>query len=205
LADTALDLAYALNVTLQQHGKPPLDINNIRPFVSLGGAAMLKLGFGKTAADPEYEGLRNYFLGIYSRNLSRQTRLFPGMEHVLDTLDRRAVPWGIVTNKPGWLTEPLLEALHLKHRASCIISGDTLPYSKPRPEPLLHACSLMDSSPENTVYVGDARRDIEAGKNAGMHTVLARYGYIDADDEPDNWGADAAIDDPVEILAWLQI
>ena len=204
LADTAPDMAFALNKLRQQRGKPPLEFDKIRPVVSLGGAAMIKLAFNLTVDDTEFEALRKNFLEIYSQNIFRNTRLFPGMDHVLDTLEANNCQWGIVTNKPGWLTGPLLEAMELDNRASCVISGDTLPYNKPRPEPLLHACSLMDCSPGDTVYIGDARRDIEAGKNAGMSTIIARYGYIENGEVPDTWGADVIIDTPLEILEWLK-
>ena len=163
LADTAPDLAKALNQTLEQHGRVTLPFEIIRPVVSLGGAAMIELGFGITDADPLYESLRKQFLDNYFADIANSTQLFAGMEEVLDQLETNHYLWGIVTNKPGWLTAPLLAALNLEKRPDCIISGDTLSQRKPHPAPLLHACKLLTRPPEFAVYVGDAQRDIEAG------------------------------------------
>ena len=203
LVDTAPDLASALNRTLVNHGRQPLTYDAIRPSVSLGGVAMIKLGFNLDESDPDFAPLRNEFLAIYRDNLSHHSRLFPGMEQVLAGLDEMKASWGIVTNKPGWLTNPLMEALHLDTRTDCIVSGDTLEQRKPHPAQLFHACELLQRVPAETLYVGDARRDIEAGVNAGMTTLVAAYGYIDTNENPENWGADGMIDSPEEIMAWV--
>ena len=203
LVDTAPDLANALNRTLVNHGRQPLTYDAIRPSVSLGGVAMIKLGFNLDESDPDFTPLRNEFLAIYRDNLSHHSRLFPGMEQVLAGLDEIKASWGIVTNKPGWLTNPLMEALHLDTRTACIVSGDTLEQRKPHPAQLFHACELLQRVPAETLYVGDARRDIEAGVNAGMTTLVAAYGYIDTNENPENWGADGMIDSPEEIMAWV--
>ena len=203
LVDTAPDLANALNRTLVNHGRQPLTFDAIRPSVSLGGVAMIKLGFNLDESDPDFTPLRNEFLAIYRDNLSHHSRLFPGMEQVLAGLNEMKASWGIVTNKPGWLTNPLMEALHLDTRTDCIVSGDTLEQRKPHPAQLFHACELLQRVPAETLYVGDARRDIEAGVNAGMTTLVAAYGYIDTNENPENWGADGMIDSPEEIMAWV--
>ena len=203
LVDTAPDLADALNRTLVNHGRQPLTFDAIRPSVSLGGVAMIKLGFNLDESDPDFTPLRNEFLAIYRDNLSHHSCLFPGMEQVLAGLDEMKASWGIVTNKPGWLTNPLMEALHLDTRTDCIVSGDTLEQRKPHPAQLFHACELLQRVPAETLYVGDARRDIEAGVNAGMTTLVAAYGYIDTTENPENWGADGMIDSPEEIMAWV--
>lgn len=205
LVDTAPDLAYALNRTLINHGRQALPFETIRPSVSLGGVAMVKLGFNLDETDPEFTPLRNEFLAIYRDNLSRHSRLFPGMEQALARLEEMNVSWGIVTNKPGWLTNPLMQALQLDTRTACIVSGDTLEQRKPHPAPLLHACELLQSTPEETIYVGDARRDIEAGASAGMTTLVAAYGYIETDENPADWGGDGLVDSPEEILSWVRV
>ena len=177
----------------------------IRPVVSLGGAAMIELGFGITDNDPSFASLRQRFLDNYFEDIALNTRLFDGIKEVLDQLEFNQYRWGIVTNKPGWLTTPLLASLGLSDRPGCVVSGDTLPQRKPHPAPLLHACQLLDLEPESVVYVGDALRDIEAGRKAGMKTIIARYGYISTEEKPDDWGADSIIDSPVELLAWLEL
>ena len=204
LVDTAPDLAFALNRALVGRGREPLPFETIRPSVSLGGAALVKLGFGLDMADPEFTPARDEFLAIYRDNLATHSRLFPGMEQVLDRLEQTGVSWGIVTNKPAWLTDPLTQALQLDTRTPCIVSGDTLEQRKPHPAPLLHACKLLQCEPHETVYIGDDRRDVAAGTSAGMATLVASYGYIAPDEEPRDWGADGFIDSPEDILPWIR-
>ena len=111
--------------------------------------------------------------------------------------------WGVVTNKPAWLTDPLLEQIGLSERAACVVSGDTVAERKPHPAPMLHACQLAGSEAHQCLYVGDAARDIEAGRRAGMKTLVALFGYIGEDEQPDSWGADGMIAHPAELLDWI--
>ena len=141
---------------------------------------------------------------LYRDNIARNTRPFPGTDELLDELERRSYPWGVVTNKPGWLTDPLLKALGLFDRAACVVSGDTLETRKPHPAPMLHACARIGSRPEQCVYVGDAERDVEAGRNAGMRTLVALFGYFQAHDRPQTWRADGMIRTPGDLLDWLE-
>lgn len=203
LADTAPDLAFALNSVLQEQGKAMLSFDTIRPHVSHGGPALIKLGFGLSPDETGFAPLRERMLEIYLANLTRETRLFPGMAQLLDWLESRGMAWGVVTNKPGWLTHPLMEQLNLAHRAVSIVAGDTVPNRKPHPEPMLLACEHSGCSSAECLYVGDAERDIEAGRNAGMHTLVAAYGYLGPQDHPETWGADAIIDSPQGIIDWL--
>ena len=203
LLDTAPDLAHALNFVLQENARDPLPLERIRRVVSHGGRALIELGFGPEHDTPDLESLRQQLLAYYQQHLSEHTRLFPGMEIVLETLASREIPWGIVTNKPGWLTEPLLRQMQLFGQAACIISGDSLPERKPHPAPLLHASTLMGIRPESCLYVGDAERDIEAGRRAGMTTLAALYGYLLEEDRPETWRADGCIRAPEELLDWL--
>ena len=204
LLDTAPDLAWALNELRRRHGQAEMPFEQIRPSVSHGGLALIKTGFGLEPGQPETEPLRQELLSIYSDNIARHTRPFPGMAELLQQLEQQHINWGVVTNKPAWLTGPLLEALGLAEQAACIVSGDTLPERKPDPAPMLHACSLAGSQPEECIYVGDAQRDIEAGHRAGIRTVVALFGYIGPHDRPAEWGADICVRKPVEILDWIQ-
>ncbi len=203
LLDTAPDMAQALNRLRQEQGQEALPTAVIRPWVSHGAVGLLKVGFGLEPTAPHFEDLRRRFLDIYQADLATDTRLFPGMDEVLRRLESRNLPWGVVTNKPGWLTEPLLKALGLCRRAACIVSGDTTPNRKPHPEPLLHACRLTGVAAAHCLYVGDAERDIQAGVGAGMATVVARYGYLADHETPEGWGADGLVDHPAELLDWL--
>ncbi len=153
-----------------------------------------------TATAPRFESLRQRFLQIYSERLAVDTRLFDGMAEVLDYLERSPLPWGIVTNKPTWLTEPLLSALQLADRTACLVCGDTLTERKPHPLPLLHAARQLAVAPEHCVYIGDAERDVQAGRAAGMRTVVAGFGYIDATEDVDAWQADVITQTPATLL-----
>jgi phosphoglycolate phosphatase len=202
-ADTAPDMAYALNRLLESHNRPPLPFDRIRPQVSHGGRAMIGIGFGLEPGDQGFDDLRREFLDIYAANLVRETAPFPGMLDLLDTLEIQGVPWGIVTNKPAWLTDPLMQTLGLAERAACIVSGDTASRAKPHPEPLLHACRLIDVDPSRCWYVGDAERDIAAGRAAGTGTLVALFGYLEIGEDPTDWGADGMIREPLDVLGWL--
>jgi phosphoglycolate phosphatase len=203
LADTAPDLAYALNQTLQHYQRPTLPYETIRPVVSHGGIALIKLGFGITPEIPGFEQRRQFLLDVYLNNLCRETVLFAGMDDVLTGLESRRLPWGIVTNKPAWLTDPLMRAMGLDRRAGCVISGDTCANRKPHPQPILHACELLDCEPESTWYVGDAGRDMEAGRAAGCITIGALYGYLHPQDPPADWQSDLNIEYPERLLELL--
>lgn len=203
LADTAPDLAYALNQTLIRHGRQALPFEQIRPHVSHGGIALIRAGFGIEPSHPEFQRYRDDMLATYQEHIARETTLFPGMEQVLTQLEQHAIGWGIVTNKPAWLTDPLMVGMGLNRRAACIVSGDTTPNSKPHPGPILHACALTRTPPRECLYIGDAERDIVAGREAGTTTLTALFGYLDAADRPDTWGADDSIASPTQILEKL--
>jgi len=203
LLDTAPDLANALNFVLHSNGHAPLPFEKIRPAVSHGGAALISLGFSLPQEHPDFDARRQELLDYYKNNIAEHTRLFPGMAEVLAYIESHDLKWGIVTNKPGWLTEPLLAALQLHERAAVIVSGDTLDERKPHPAPLLHACKLIDTDPRHCLYVGDAERDVQAGHNAGMTTLVALFGYLLENDQPETWGASALINRPGDILDWL--
>jgi len=202
LLDTAPDMGGALNLLRAEHDLEPLPAATIRPAVSHGAMRLVALGFPEAAGD-DFEALRLRFLELYAANLAVGTRLFPGFDTVLDSLEARGLPWGIVTNKPGWLTDPLLAALGLDRRAACAVSGDTLAERKPHPLPLLHAARLLRVEPERCVYVGDAERDIQAGRAAGMTTIVAAYGYISADEDLRQWQPHGVVNAPDELLDWL--
>lgn len=203
LADTAPDLAYALNETLRHFGRDPLPFEAIRPVVSHGGIALIRLGFDLEPDDAEFEPRRRHLLEVYRDNLCRGTRLFDGMEAVLRELEYRTLPWGVVTNKPSWLTDPLLQAMGLTERAGTIVSGDTCAERKPHPMPIEYACRQLQVAPGRTLYVGDAGRDIQAGRAAGTRTAAALFGYLLPDDDPRDWPADHWLDRPGQLLDLL--
>lgn len=203
LADTAPDLAAALNHVLIKHQQAPLPYETIRPVVSHGGIALTTLGFGEN--HPDFDNIYKELLAHYQANIANETCLFEGMSELLTQLEANNINWGVVTNKPGWLTEPLLEALNLTSRASTIVSGDTLKERKPHPAPILYACNQAGSEAQECLYIGDAERDIEAGNRAGMLSIVALFGYIAESDKPDTWGAHALINSPQEIMPLIQL
>ena len=205
LIDTAPDLGHALNLQLIRHGKPPLADAAIRPFASHGSRGLVGLGFDITPKDNNFINMRDEYLAIYDTVFTRSPVLLPGIADLLQTIETKGLKWGIVTNKPRRFTMPLIESMGLHKRAACVVSGDDAPQPKPSPVTLLMACEKVGVLPENCIYVGDAERDIQAGRAAGMKTVVALFGYIDVSDKPQDWGADALIEVPSELLEALKI
>lgn len=202
LLDTALDMAHALNRLRVAEGLEELAFARIRPLVSHGAPRLIRFAFD----DPEparFDALRLRFLEIYRSAIAVHTRIFDGFEGVLAVIERAGMRWGIVTNKPGWLTMPLLEQLGLAARSGCIVSGDTLAERKPHPLPLLHAAGLLGLQPDECVYLGDAERDVQAARNAGMIPLVAGFGYLNDGEDPAAWQPDAVIGRPDELLEWL--
>ncbi|MFQ5468960.1 MAG: HAD family hydrolase [Gammaproteobacteria bacterium] len=204
LIDTAPDLAYTLNLLREENGLATIPYEKIRPSVSNGANAILNVGFDADPTQVEFTRLKKRFLEIYLENLSSKSILFPGMDKLLNEIEGLQMNWGVVTNKPGYLTEPLMSDLNLDRRAACIVSGDSTNSRKPDPEPLMHACRQIDVMSGNCLYVGDAQRDIEAGRRAGMKTLVALFGYINQSDCPKDWHADGMISHPGEILDWIE-
>ena len=168
----------------------------------MGARGLLGVGLDVTPEHPDYAAMRDEFLAHYEANLCRETQLFPGMAELLDELERRGLKWGIVTNKAERYTHPLLKLLGVDHRAACVIGGDTTGKTKPDPAPLFAAAERMGIAAKNCIYVGDDRRDVQAGRAAGMKTIVVKFGYLHGND-PETWQADAMIDAPGELLEHL--
>jgi phosphoglycolate phosphatase len=203
LADSAGDLAGAVNRIRHDRGLPAVPGSALRPHASAGARGWLHAGMGIGPGDDEYVALRDRFLAYYAAMLAETTTLFDGVCALLDALDARRMPWGIVTNKADRYTRPLVEALGLATRASAIISGDTTAHAKPHPAPLLHAAGVLAVPAPQCVYVGDDLRDVIAGNAAGMATIVAEYGYLGEQGCADNWPAQGWIAAPLELLDWL--
>ena len=203
LVDTAPDLAYALNLQRERHGLTALPLDDIRPFASHGSRGLLHKGFGLTMDNPEFETMRTEYLAIYDEVFARSPVLFSGMAEVLAHIESQGLRWGVVTNKPRRFTEPMMHVMGLSRRAACVVSGDDAARAKPYPDTLLLACTQMSVKPQQCLYIGDAERDIEAGRTAGMKTVLAMYGYLDEQDQTEQWGADATIEQPLDLIALI--
>lgn len=201
LIDTAPDMAAALNNLLLEEGYNPLPLESIRPLVSQGGLVLTQLGFGEYVTAQEIEPLRQRYLQHYRDIVADNSVLFDGMEEVLITLEKNNLLWGIVTNKPEWLTTPLLKQMNLNQRSSVVICGDTLEFKKPHPQPLIVAAETIGIKCENCIYVGDDKRDIDAGNSANMITLSAAYGYIEANTNLADWKADGNLDQPLDLLS----
>ncbi len=203
LADTAPDLGHALNRQRVARGMPALPIEQIRPQASAGSRGLLNLGFNIKPGDNDYESMRDEFLYFYTERLCHDTCLFPGVDELLDELEIRDLPWGIVTNKPARFAHPLIQMLGLTQRVACVICGDETNNTKPHPEPLLAASNKIAISPTSCIYLGDDIRDVQASLAAGMQPIVARYGYLGNDQPPENWGTSYLIDHPTELLNYL--
>jgi 2-phosphoglycolate phosphatase len=203
LADTAADLGYAVNQQRVARGLEALPMDLLRPLVSQGARGMLRAAFGLLPEHEEYAAFRDEFLDLYAANLLRDTRLFEGMQGLLDDLERQGLLWGIVTNKLARYTEPLVAGLGLTPRAACVISGDTCARAKPHPDPLLEAAARMRLPAGECLYVGDDHRDVHAAHAAGMQCLVAGYGYLGDGTPPGEWGGLAIISHPREVLNFL--
>jgi phosphoglycolate phosphatase len=205
LADSAPDLAGAANELRAMHGLAPLPFEQLRPLVGSGARGMVGVSFGVGPADERYDALKADFLRLYEARLLCETVVFPQVRPLLDRLAVHGLTWGIVTNKAVRLAGPLVQGLELDRRSAVLIGGDSTPFAKPHPEPLLEAARRLGLQPERCAYVGDDPRDIQAGRAAGMATLAAAWGYLGAGESVDTWGADAVIHSPNQLLNWLDL
>ena len=201
LIDTAPDMGKALNNLLIEENLAPIPLDIIRPHVSQGALVLTRLGFSEQVAECQIEPLRLRYLDHYRAIVANDSVLFDCFEQVLARLEDQGIPWGIVTNKPEWLTTPLLEQLALSHRAAVVICGDTLEQRKPHPLPLIVAAETLGIACENCIYIGDDKRDIDAGRAANMKTLIAAYGYINHGTILDEWQAGGIIEHPLDLLS----
>ena len=200
LADTAPDLVAATNELLIARNLAAKPYEFLRPYASAGARGLLEGAFGINPEHADFIPLRDEFFSNYEKALLVESKLFDDMHHLLDAMDEAKLPWGIVTNKSHRFTNPLVELMGLSHRSASTVSGDTTPYSKPHPEPILHAARAANIDPTKSLYVGDDIRDVIAGKAAGMKTVAAAYGYCGCKEPPDAWGADFVINSPLDLM-----
>jgi phosphoglycolate phosphatase len=202
LADTAPDLADAVNRMLAEQGREPLPLSRLRPFASAGARGLLQVAFGVRPDDPDYPALRETFLEYYAESTCRHTRLFPGIAELLEALRARHVPWGIVTNKATRFTESIVAALKLE--PDCVACGDTTPHLKPHPASLLHAARQLDLPAAACLYLGDDLRDMKAAQAAGARPIAVEWGYHHPDHGgPGTWNAAAVISHPMEVVNLL--
>ncbi len=202
LVDTAPDLVRALNTVLAAHARPELQVDALRHEASNGSRGMLRAGFDLAPGDPGYADLQQQFLQAYSQTLCQESRVFQGIEALLERLDQAGLAWGIVTNKPVWLARPLVSQLGLK--PAVMLGGDSGSRPKPAADTLELACAHLRLSPPQCLYVGDAKRDIDAGRGAGMRTICAAFGYLAPDDDPTLWGADQIAQDVDRLWPTIQ-
>lgn len=193
LLDTARDLGNALNFVLDKHALPLCTYEQYRAVASHGSNGLLNLGFGELLVEYDLNILRKELLDYYYANICVDTIPFDGVDELIDEMNKASLPWGIVTNKPGWLTDSLIPNFEQFNSCKILLSGDSLEQRKPHPEPLLHAANALNKAAEDLWYIGDAERDIQAANAANMTSVLADYGYIAKSDDPDSWSADISI------------
>jgi len=203
LVDSAPDLGYAANLVREALGLAHLPLADYRPQASNGARGLLKVALGIAMDHPDYEARKALFLKFYEANLTTHSTLFDGIAEMLAELDAAGLHWGIVTNKAGWLAEPIVARLSFAANCRCLISGDSTPHPKPAPDGLLLAARKIGVAPEACIYVGDDLRDVVAGRAAGMPTIAAGWGYLGAEPDLSKWQADAIAPSPADVLALL--
>ncbi len=203
LVDTAPDLQAALNYVLEYAGKPLMSLEQVKTVATYGSSKLTRLGFGDSLSPEEHENIRTRLLDYYETHLTVYSDFMPGVEKLLETLESRGILWGVVTNKPERFTNPLMEEMKLDQRAATVISCDTTEHAKPHPAPMLEACRQMKLTPDQCLFIGDADRDVEAGRAAGMKTVAYTAGYILPDENIESWGADFVVDHFDEVIELL--
>jgi len=199
LLDTAPDFIAICQAMRAERDLPPIADKLIRDEISGGARAMVAVTFNMDPEAPGFEALRLEFLERYQRDCAIHTKLFDGMAELLADIEKAHLVWGVVTNKPVRFAQPIMERLGLAERSAVLICPDPVTHSKPAPEPLILACKLLNLDPSSVLYVGDALRDIESGRDAGTKTAAVRFGYINPDDNPDHWGADVVVDQPSDL------
>lgn len=205
LADTAEDLAAPIQAMRADLGLPPMPLEALRPYASMGARGLILKGLGVSRDDPGFEPLREEFMRRYEAAMLVHTRLFAGIPDVLDALDGAGIRWGVISNKLERYVRPILAGLGVLERSVCAVGGDTTSFSKPHPEPLLHGARLAAVAASRCLYVGDDQRDIEAGQAATMRTIAATYGFCGGESPPQEWGADHLIADPLELLEVIEL
>lgn len=205
LLDTVPDLVSALNHLRNERGMLSLPLSAIRPIANLGSKAMIKCAFEMEESDKSFNALRLAFLSYYEDHIADATQFFPNVDGMLTHLENSNIPWGIVTNKLTRHTESLLKALSISHRPACVVCGDTLTTYKPSPDPILHACAILQLEPKDCLFVGDAITDVQASKAAGTTSLVALYGYIHGEENPYTWQADGYIEDAMDVLKWVEV
>lgn len=203
LVDTANDLVNALNVALVEHQLPPVSAEVVKPYISFGASSMLQHSIQDPLSAEQQTQVLDTLLTYYQDNIANSSRLYAGMETTLAKIEDSGLKWGVITNKRRRFTEPLLQALNLTSRLACMISGDTTAYSKPHAAPMLAACTSAGVLANECVFIGDAYHDIAAGRAVHMRTLVATYGYLHAEDQPETWGADALMPTPSHISDWI--
>ncbi|TDF41649.1 HAD family hydrolase [Alteromonadaceae bacterium M269] len=194
LLDTADDLGAALNYVLEKNGLPIVGRDKYYNRTSHGSKGLIELGFAEQLPCYNFDELRTDFLNFYSENICEHTKMYPGVEMLLEQLNSWSIPWGIVTNKPEALAIQLLEYFPILMACPIVVGGDTFKQRKPHPFPLLHAAKVLNVEPNQCLYIGDAERDIEAANSAEMYSIIANYGYIEEEDDVSNWCGDAMIE-----------
>ena len=200
LVDSAVDLLNALNVIVQETGKPAVSLAELRPVVSKGARAMLAVAFPELDEEKRLQYLQP-FLDCYQKAVAQHSTPFADVETVLKAIEASGSRWGIVTNKPYYLAKEVVQSMGWTSRTAVLIGGDTLPRKKPDPDQLFHACELLAVQASDCIYVGDDERDVLAARHAGMKSVAALWGYREAHDDPENWKPDVMAQTPMDLLA----
>ena len=203
LLDSAPDLGFAANQLRLARGMDALPLSDYRAFVGTGARGMLRIALGVSTDASDFESLKEEFFHSYENCMGLHSKLFDGVAQLIETLDRHALPWGIVTNKSERFTLPIVSEITQFSSAKAVVCGDTTPFSKPHPEPLYEAIRRIRTQAQSCIYVGDDERDMQAAHAAGMHSVAAAYGYLGNVGSIESWNPHVVINSPIELTRVL--
>ena len=202
-ADTSLDLCYVLNTLLKKNNKPLVDESKVKYHISRGAEGLINYGFGNNLSGKDKIKLKKEFLDLYDEKTTQHVTLIKGIANLIDQIESNKILWGIVTNKHSKFAIKVMEELNYHDRASCLVTRDMVDNAKPAPDSLILACYKLNIKPENSIYVGDDRRDIIAGQRANMKTAIADFGFINTNDNINDWNADIILSKPGELIKYI--
>tara|TARA_Y100000768_G_scaffold387249_1_gene377945 strand:+ start:1320 stop:1985 length:666 start_codon:yes stop_codon:yes gene_type:complete len=203
LADTSKDMCNSLNRVLIDHKLKTVECTELKKYISRGAVGIIEFASIVNGRSVDSSLIRSEFLEDYKDNCFISTQLNKNMDALMNYLISKEIKIGVVTNKHSRFVNKIIDGLNLNNKLSCIVTGDMVSNAKPDIDGLIKASEITQCKVSNTIYMGDDERDIIAGRNSGMMTVAANFGFISQDTNIRLWKADLIIDDPLDLKKYI--